>query len=839
MKIKYGIDLGTTNSGIAYINKGESVILKNSFQKDTTPSCISFTKNKGVRVGDQSYNQLGRDKLIALTRDGKINSNTFIEFKRTMGSDKKYYSSHMEKDFSSEDLSSEILKNLKSLTQDDFFKSVVITIPAMFNDNQKASTKKAGELAGFSQVELLQEPIAAAMAYGLDEKVGDGQILIFDFGGGTFDVCLVNVEDGIMQVKDTEGDNWLGGNNLDNANVDEILIKYLKENYKIDNYLNDEVKSSLLREALKVEAEKTKIALSFSDSYDIISNIGDWPEDDEGNEIELELTVNKNEMENVLGPVFQKAIDLTKEVLKRNSLENNSISSLILVGGPTFSPVLRKMLKEQICEPDTSVDPMTVVSRGAAIYASTFDISEEIIDEVRDSSKIQLELDYPSQTVENEVMLVVKIDSSKTEGSIPSKLFVNVKRLDGGWESEKKELEESGDIIDLLLQEGKANVFNLFITDENGSNLEIEPDEITIMQGIETGNAVLNYNYGVELLGPNGKGCFYCIPGLEKNQTLPATGEKSNLKTMIDLKPGSNDEINISIYQGTDEAEGTRAINQLWVSTAVLSGSDISKILPKGSDVNLILEIPKDGEYNLTIDIPYLDETIDKPLKMNQQEGESDSWFDEQFKNIDKEIEDASKKLKGNEKQKVEKIKFNIGRAKQEFNSRKTDYGTRMKVRDEIRKQFAELDNLVGKNEIPNAIQELQNAFNILKEKIDTSENETYKNSFISLESRLKSVIDSNDLNQIKDLNEQITELLVKILDDEMGANLFIGLLMNLNDDFDSQDWSDKNKARTILNNALGNVNNLTRETAIAFLQQLWALLPDPKKAGFRKDILK
>ena len=194
-----------------------------------------------------------------------------------MGSDKKYHSSFMEADFSSEALSAEVLKKLKSFVQNDNFKSVVITIPAMFNDNQKSATQKAAELAGFSQVELLQEPIAAAIAYGLDEKVKDGQILIFDFGGGTFDVCLVNVEDSIMQVKDTGGDNWLGGKNLDNAIVDQILIPYLKENYSIDSYLNDEIKNSLLKDALKVKAEEIKINLSFSKSFDVISILGRIP----------------------------------------------------------------------------------------------------------------------------------------------------------------------------------------------------------------------------------------------------------------------------------------------------------------------------------------------------------------------------------------------------------------------------------------------------------------------------------------------------------------------------------------------------------------------------------
>ena len=628
MKIKYGIDLGTTNSGIAKMNQGESFIIKNSFQKDTTPSCISFTKNKGIRVGDQAYNQLQMDKLLSLKKDGYI-SNCFIEFKRTMGSDKKYYSSHMEKEFSSEELSAEVLKNLKSITQEDDLKSVVITIPALFNQNQMTSTINAAKLAGFAQVKLLMEPIAAAMAYGLDKKVSNGKILMFDFGGGTFDVCLLNVEDGHFQVEDTEGDMWLGGKNLDDAIVDEIFIPFIKKNFKVDGFINDEAKNQQLRNALKVEAEKVKIGLSFSDSVDVISDIDQYPDDDEGQEIELDFNVKRDELEKVIGPVFQKAIDITKEVLKRNNLSGESISSLILVGGPTLSPILRKMLEKQICKPDTSVDPMTVVTRGAAMFASTIDVNDEIKEEKRDSSKIQLDLDYPSTTTDAEVMLVVKIDPKKTIGDVPSNIFIKVDRGDGGWSSDKTELAESGDIIYLQMSDDKTNVFNISLLDEKGNIIECEPNEITIIPGIDIENegGVLGYTYGVELLGPNGKGCFYPIPGLEKGQKYPAKGEKEGLTTQIDLKPGSNNEINIPIYEGTIDAAETRAVNQLWVATAILSGKDIPKLLPKGSAINIILDLKDQGDYILTIDIPYLDELIEKPLKLEKQKAEDETWF--------------------------------------------------------------------------------------------------------------------------------------------------------------------------------------------------------------------
>lgn len=838
-RLKYGIDLGTTNSAIAVIEKGESIIIKSEIQKDTMPSCLGYNKRKSLSVGDRSFNQLNSDKLKAL-RDGQsMSSNIFIEFKRTMGSDKKYHSSFMEADFSSEELSAEVLKKLKSFVQNDNFKSVVITIPAMFNDNQKSATQKAAELAGFSQVELLQEPIAAAMAYGLDEKVKDGQILIFDFGGGTFDVCLVNVEDGIMQVKDTEGDNWLGGKNLDNAIVDKILIPYLKDNFSIQSFIDSEIKNNLLKDALKVKAEEIKVNLSFSKSYDVISNLGEYPEDDEGEEIELDFEVTHDQMINVLGPVFQKAVDISKEVLNRNNITGDSLNSLILVGGPTFSPVLRELLSAQICSPDTSVDPMTVVARGAAIYASQFDLDETIADEVRDVTKIQLELSYESQTVETEEMLVVKLNKTKTKGDIPSKVFVNVKRSDGGWESNKLEVDETGDIVDLVLREGKPNNYELFLTNETGDDLPCEPKQFTIIQGIKTGNATLAYNYGVELLGDNGKANFYTIRGLEKGQTMPANGERTGLKTLKNIRPGSSDEINISIYQGNIDAEGTRASNQTWVSTARLTGKDIGKLLPKESEVNLFLEVVKDGVYNLSIDIPYLNDTVEKTFERQEQRGEDDNWFTEQFKNIETEIAAFENENDAFDKDRLEKIKANIKESKAEFESRKSDYDTRMKVRDDLRKQFTALDNLTNVSAWPIAEQELKTTFYELETKIASIDDSSTKSAFDSLKRRMDKVMINQDAVEAKELRSDMGALYVQILDNEHGVELFISILMNLNDDFDSQPWSDRSQARTILNTAMKEVMaNPNRERALSYCQQLWRLLPNPKEAGSRDDIL-
>jgi molecular chaperone DnaK len=832
-RIKYGIDLGTTNSALAVIDKGESRIIKTTYNADTLPSCIQFRKQQ-ISVGSRPYNQLGQDRLIALKKGESFSSNTFIEFKRTMGTDKKYHSSDMNKDFLSEELSKEVLIALKSFTQDDDFKSVVITIPAMFNDNQKAATKKAAELAGFSQVELLQEPIAAAMAFGMDEKVKDGQIIIFDFGGGTFDVCLVNIEDGIMQVKDTGGDNWLGGKNLDQAIVDDILIPHIKEKFTIDSFINNELKSSLLREALKKAAEDIKISLSFSETYDVISNIGDWPDDDNGDEIELDLTITSDKIKEVLTPVFQKAIEITQELLKRNNLDGKSIADLILVGGPTFSPVLRELLKDQVCVPNTKVDPMTVVARGAAVYAMQFDIDEAIQEEVKDKTKIQLELSYESQSVEDEEMLVVKLNRAKTDGEVPEKLFAIVKRADGGWESDKSELSEAGDIIDLKLRSGKPNVFEIALTNESGDFFLCEPNELTIIQGVKSGSATLSYNYGVELAGDNGKANFYNISGLEKNQTMPANGEKAGLRTQKDIRPGSDDEISISIYQGTDEAEETRASNQTWVATVKLTGNDIGKLLPKNTEVSLFLEIVRDGVFKLSIDIPFLNDTIDFPFdNTHRQKGEDDQWFDQQFASLEAEITAFEDSNDNHDSASIDKIRSSVAEIKKEYQARKSDDDTRMQTRDNLRKQFAEFDTVENESSWPSAESSLKEAYYKLEDELKESSNSQHISSLARFKSQMERVIIKKDVKDAKELESEIKQLIFVAVEDKHGIDLWVGIIYHMNESFDSLEWSDKSKAKSLLSSAMSEaVSNPNKDRMQNFVSQLWSLQPNRETGG-------
>jgi molecular chaperone DnaK len=539
-KIDYGIDLGTTNSAIVRMESGEPKIKKTDTLKDTMPSCVFFNKKKSISIGDSAYNSYKRDKLGAMRSFKADTSNAFIEFKRTMGTDKKFHSSFMEKDYSSEELSSEILKTLKSFITDDEVSSAVITVPAKFNTTQIDATQKAAELAGFSHVELLQEPIAASMAYGLDASKTDGFWLVFDFGGGTFDSALIKVEEGIMKVVDTEGDNHLGGKDLDYAVVDNVIIPFLKKEFSIENILSDEVKKNILRDAMKFYGEQAKIQLSFNETYDILTDIGEIPgTDDDGEEFELDFTITREDFKNAVEPIFQQAIDICKDLINRNNINGSDLATVLLVGGPTYSPLLRSMLNDQLSKNvNTNIDPMTAVAAGAALYASTREMPTEL--QNRDLAKIQLDLKYEPTSVELEEFITIHILREKTSGNIPESLLIELVRADKGWSSGKLEIDGDSELIEVILEPSKANSFNIVTYDAKGTVYDCEPNEITIIQGSKIGSATLPMNIGIELKDNiTGLIRFKTISGLEKNTSLPAIGKTSGLKTQKQIRPGN------------------------------------------------------------------------------------------------------------------------------------------------------------------------------------------------------------------------------------------------------------------------------------------------------------
>lgn len=794
-KIDYGIDLGTTNSAISRMVNGEAKIIKSlDTQKDTSPSCVAFNKKGSVLVGDSAYRTYRSDSLKALAQNAPVNS--FVEFKRTMGTDKTYFSSYLSKDLSSEELSAEVLKRLKEYVSDENFNAAVVTVPAAFRNNQIDATRRAGKLAGFDHVEVLQEPVAAAMAYGLESKKKDGFWLVFDFGGGTFDSALLKVEDGIMEVVDTEGDNHLGGKNLDYAIVDEIIIPHIQKNFEIDELLSDNNKKAEYRGALKFFAEEIKNNLSFNSSHNIYVDPGECGEDDAGEEIEIDLTVSQDQLKKVMEPIFQKAIDCSLALLERNNLTGKSLDSLILVGGPTLSPILREMLEQKICAPDTSVDPMTVVSMGAALYASTVNVSEEIREQSRDKTKIQLEIGYEASTVETEEYVTIKILEDKTEGEIPDSVFAEISRGDKAWGSGKVPINAIGEVIDVHLNEGKTNVFEIRLYDTKGNSLESEPKSFSIIQGSKIGSATLPYNIGIEIKEKlSGKVVFKTVKGLEKNKSLPAPGTYNDLKTQKQIRPGNkSDFIKIPIYQGEHGADDTRAIYNEHVYDVIISGADLPALLPENSSVDLIITSDKSQKLTVEAFFPYLDHTAEIEVPTDTVQSVKTAWLANEIRKAKASVEEF--RSNGNNSPELDKVEKEIDRLEGLFENAKEDIDTKQQVVSNLRKVLKVLDKLKEERNWPDLEKALKDDFYKLEKVNSEKGNEQTSQLVNKLRQNVEEVIAQKSEKMAPQLLEDINTLSFEL----ERLEFLIGFILFMEKDFTNISWKNSNAARSAIN---------------------------------------
>ncbi|MCX6309171.1 MAG: Hsp70 family protein [Bacteroidia bacterium] len=832
-KIDYGIDLGTTNSAIARMENGEVKIIKSDIQKDTTPSCVYFKKNT-IIVGDTAYNRFGDERIEAfknysLSGKKQYNFNTFIEFKRTMGTDKTEESISANRTYNSEELSAEVLKALKNYVRDEEFSSVVITVPARFRNNQIDATQKAAELSGFNHCELLMEPIAASIAYGVNAKTVNGYWLVFDFGGGTFDAALMRVEEGIMKVVDTDGDNHLGGKDLDTAIVDNIIIPYLKANYKIDKILSDEYGKSSLRDALKSIAEEAKIDISSPSK--VSNNISTKPigEDDDGNEIDFEIKMSLGGYEKAFAPIFQRAIDISLKLLKKNNLDSSNLEMVLLVGGPTLSQTLRKMLKEQLkTKIDTSIDPMTSIAVGAALFASSIDIPPTF--QKRDKEKIQLILKYPNNTVESGVDLGIKIDRTQTKGDIPNIIFVEISRKDKGWSSGKVEIIDDVVIISLLLSIGKSNGFEINIFDEKGSLHPCEPSIFNIIQGFVQPSATLSFHLGIAAFtGDSENLLLNSFLGLEKNKSLPAKGKKEIYKTQKDIRPNNaEDKIRIPIYEGEPN---TRAILNEIAGNVLISGEEFNKFLPKGSDVEITLSQDASRGITLTLYFPDIDETIERKIeKTVQSEYDADEMENEieKSKNTLSKLESDSL---SDDSIESKNLRSELNELKDILVNGKANYDTKIKVMERLRLALIELDKIETAGQFPKVEEELNNALSNLKVTNQKFGNIETTKAFEQFQILANDAIKNENIQAAKELTSQIKTFDYSLVDAGAGVALDISYIKYFDDDFENFNWKNKNQAKLLINQAKQIIStNPTRQKLKPIISDLFKLLPDSEK---------
>ncbi len=367
-----GIDLGTTNSCVAVMEGNETVVITNNEGRRTTPSVVGFVKDGERKVGDPAKRQAITNpqntvysikRFMGMNFDNIQNELAHIPYKVVRGDNNTPRVDINGKFYTPQEISAIILQKMKKTAEDYLGTSVneaVITVPAYFNDAQRKATKEAGEIAGLNVRRIINEPTAAALAYGLDKKNEDSIVAVFDLGGGTFDISILELGDGVFEVKSTNGDTHLGGDDFDRK-----IINFLAEEFMKDHPAVDLRKDPMALQRLKEAAEKAKIELSSSTSTEInlpyITSIDNIPQ-------HLNITLSRSKFEQLCDDLIKACLVPCQKALADANIDKSRINEVILVGGSSRIPAVQKLVEDFFGKaPNKSVNPDEVVAIGAAI----------------------------------------------------------------------------------------------------------------------------------------------------------------------------------------------------------------------------------------------------------------------------------------------------------------------------------------------------------------------------------------------------------------------------------------------------------------------------------------
>ena len=593
--IDFGIDLGTTNSAISLLKDVKPEIIKNNDDIDITASAVYIGKSGQVVVGNRAKSRL---ENVNSTED------VYTEFKREIGSDRIYTFKSAGVQKTPVELSAEVLKDLKGNVQlklGEDLRAAVVTIPAAFAMAQCNATKRAAELAGFKQCPLLQEPVAASLAYGFqgDTNVKD-MWLVFDFGGGTFDAAIMKADEGDLKVVSHGGDNYLGGSDIDFGILDKIVIPRLQKNFNLPDFTRGNERWKVAMARMKRMVEETKIELSRKEV---------WPlencsfEDADGNLVdfdELNITLTRSSVIEVVEPLVERAVERCRAVLEGAGLGISDMSKVLLVGGPTKAPYFRDILKEKLDIPlDFSVDPLTVVSSGAAIFAGTQKIEKG--HGQGHSGECSLDLTYNPIGPDEDPRVAGAVMASGVllKGAMIE--FVNRKTH---WTSGKIALNEEGRFkLRLRAERGYKNYFDIILTDSTGTKINTDPTEIAYTIGIViTDGGIVTNTISVALADNK---IQVVVP---KKTPYPFRMTCRDLKTNIACRKGTDDRIEIPLLEGLNGDAGEKADHNRKLGTLVITGKQVARDVPIGSNVEVTLKAKEPGSLMAVAYIEVLDE---------------------------------------------------------------------------------------------------------------------------------------------------------------------------------------------------------------------------------------
>ena len=825
--ITIGIDLGTTNSSVAVNIGGTVEIIKKPGGVGYTPSVFGFDKSLNKVVGQKAYEYLYKYGSKNDTANFKS------EIKRLMGTPEQVFFERADTSMYPEEISSEILKSLKEdiLRKHPGFDAAaaVITVPAAFSVLQSEATKKAGNLAGFKHVVLLQEPIAAASSYGFQNSENENW-LIYDLGGGTFDIALISCKDGILSVLGHSGDNFLGGKNVDWEIVDSVIVPKILEQYSLDGFARNNPKFQSVFSNLKYSAEYAKIELSQYEKTTMdIENVG---QDDAGREIAVSIELSRQDLERIIKPIIDRTIDLTKATLKEAGIKSSLIKKVVLVGGPTQMPYVKERLASELkVDVDSAVDPLTVVAHGACIFGMSKHIPKELLpDKPRAKGAHEMVLNHSPLTSETEEPVTGAIEGLDEH----RQFYVQIQSESGVFSGPKTKITNGKFYYPVNVEPNRQNKFWVYVFDQNGDTVKTSADSFTITHGLSVSGAPIPHSINVVAATRDHSAKRLrdtCDVIFEKGSILPLKKTLDGYMTSKILKKGKDSTLDIKIVEGESEIPDRNS----FVCKLGISGKDLPHDLPQGTPVDLTVEYGESREVNVTAYVPLIDMMLNARKTMKDEELDTEAIYDE-FDAQEDRIDDAAEHCSAQERKKLTAM---ANQVRHGLSNMDADEDEKRKSHKQLKDLKIMLDGIEEKNAVPKLVSEHNIKMENLRRLIDSHAGPNIKRE---IESRFEAIrldgqraIKLEDKSLLARINDQIHELEGAVLFSDF--NYCVNRFHYLEDLEKGGEFTNESEARYYIEMGRKAIKEKNHDKLNNCIYDLERLLPDSERADFYAGI--
>ena len=751
--IDFGIDLGTTNSAVARLNGVEAEIVKNDLSSDTTPSAVMVDRRGRLIVGQRAKERSESDP-----------ENTCVEFKGQMGTtgNPKVFQA-TGRSMEPEELSAEVLRSLRQdvlkRTGEEITASV-ITVPAAFDLSACDATRRAAGLAGLTQAPLLQEPTAAALAYGFQTDDENAFWLVYDFGGGTFDAAVISVRDGEFTVVNHRGDNFLGGKLVDWAIVEELLIPAVTDRFRFTDLRrgNDRWRAAINK--LKLAAEAAKVQVSSADSAEIFVEL----KDDSGELVEFEYDLLRSDVERLMEPFIVRSVNLCRKALEESRLGPGDIQKALLVGGPTLTPYLRQRLtdpREGLGIPlDHSQDPITAVARGAAIFAGTQRIESSAAAAPPPAGEYAVTLEYRPVGPDIEPFVGGKVTGGPTDGCTVE--FVNPESRPE-WRSGRIPLGPDGTFTATLWAErGRANTFRIEFADATGALRPITPDSLTYTVGVVETQPPLIHSVGIGLADNEVEWL------LKKGTPLPAR-RRVVLRTTVGLSRGQSEGlIRIPVVEGEHHrADRNRQIGRLEVKP-----EQIRRDVPEGSEVDLTLLVDESRLVVARAYIPLLDEEFEHAINLQTETAPDPERLAREFAAERQRLAQVRARASEFADPRADAVLARIDNEnivadlEKLVDAARVDPGAAITAENRLRDLRAATDEVEDELEWPALVQEARELLPAVREIVRERGKASHQATLAAAEEALQEAIAAHDADLLRQRAEELRQLALRVLDE-------------------------------------------------------------------------